>query len=104
MSSDMETQVLQSHYDELWDIHLNSCCEITADLYAKMLRRHDSLLRLYQQSLKSHATLRDDLRRLAQQVANPFSPCAAPFHIYLVDNEMPFVGSQIIFDAFHHRQ
>ena len=47
LSSYTEAQILWSNYDELWDRHMNSSCEITTGLYAEMARRHNNLWRLY---------------------------------------------------------
>jgi len=67
--------MLQYNYDELWNSHLHSSGEITADLYAMMTREHDNLLGLYKQTVKSYTVLRDDLQRLTWQLTTPLGVC-----------------------------
>lgn len=73
LSSGAENQILQSNYDELWDSHINFPCEITAGLYGKLVQRHDSLRRLYDQTLTSHMALEDGPQHLTQLFTNPSS-------------------------------
>lgn len=90
LSSGMEIQMLQSHYNELWNVHLNSNHEITADLYEETLRRHGSLCRLYKQSLKSYVALEDDLERLTRQLTNPLT-VRAPGPLAIAEDLMTIV-------------
>ena len=71
LSSGVESQILQSNYDELRNNHLTGSCEITEEVYAKMVRRYDNLQRSYKQALKNHAALQDGLQRLTQQPPDP---------------------------------
>ena len=66
----METQILQSNCDELEKKHMNSSREITADLYAEMVRGYNNLRRLYEQALKSHAALQDGHKRFTRQLTS----------------------------------
>lgn len=81
LSACVETQILQTNHEELWDRHLNSPCEITADIYAEMVRKHGDLRRLYEQALKSHAALQDGYNRFARQLT---IPCSVRPHLPLV--------------------
>lgn len=71
LSSCVEAHILQSNYDELWNRHLNCPCEITADIYAELVRKHHSLRGLYEQALKSHVALQVGLQRFARQPSDP---------------------------------
>ena len=81
LSSCVEAQILRANYDELWDRHMNSSCEITTDLYAEMARRHNDLWELYEQALKSHSMLQCGLQRFARQLTIPDPPsvCSKSF-------------------------
>lgn len=70
LSSGVEAQMLRSNYDELRNNHLTDSCEITEEIYAKMVRRHNNLRKFYEQALNSHAALQEGLQRLAQQLPN----------------------------------
>ncbi|KAF9641963.1 hypothetical protein BDM02DRAFT_3133432, partial [Thelephora ganbajun] len=73
LSSGKEARILQSCHDELWNHHLKSPCEITADLYTKMVQGYGILWRRYKQILKSHAVLKDNLQHLMKQLTNTLS-------------------------------
>ena len=75
LSSRVETQMLQYNYDELWNSRLHSPSEITADLYAAMIRKHNNLLGLYKQTLESYTVLQDDLQRLTWRLTTPLGVC-----------------------------
>lgn len=70
LTSCVETQILQSNCDELEKKHMNSSREITADLYAEMVRGYNNLRRLYEQALKSHAALQDGHKRFTRQLTS----------------------------------
>lgn len=71
LSSSAEINFLQANYDELWNKHVKSSCEITSDLYAKMVQRHDDLRRLYEWTQNSCAELQDLLHTLTRQLTDP---------------------------------
>ena len=71
LTSEVETGILQSSYNELFDRHLKSSCEITTDTFTQMIRAHTVLWRRYKQTLRSHAVLADDLHRLTSQLMTP---------------------------------
>jgi len=71
LSSGTDVRILQSFHDELWNRHSKSPCEITTDLFDKMVQRHGILWGQYKKILKSHAVLKDDLQRLSRQHTSP---------------------------------
>jgi hypothetical protein len=85
LGSNVEARLLRSSYDELWDRHVKSTCEITAGISLQMFQKHVALWKRYKTMLRSHAVLADDLQRLTRQLMTPlgvrlFSP--SPICIY----------------------
>ena len=93
LTSEIEAWSLRSSYDELWDRHVKSSCEITAGILSHMLQNHVNLWRHYKRMLRSHAVLEDDLQRLTRQLMTPLgvriSPTVTPDLTTIVAHRCP---------------